>query len=131
MATKNMQALADVVTSLPSSLENLHLTFVLPDGVSTFASDNAKHLRGWWLMQCAKLGNRERTGFSIVLNKREFTTLKDTQTGLPIKRLSSCLFRDGNVIKLSADETRQAFSTDADTGRALPPQTDIVFVDFQ
>jgi hypothetical protein len=31
MATKNMQELADVVTGLPSNLENLHLTFVLPD----------------------------------------------------------------------------------------------------
>lgn len=35
MATKNMQALAEVVTSLPLDLENLHLTFVLPDGTAT------------------------------------------------------------------------------------------------
>jgi hypothetical protein len=131
MATKNMQALAEVVTSLPSNLENLHLTFVLPDGTATFASDNAETLRDWWLVQCAKLGNRERKGFWIVLNKREFTTLKDTATGLPIKRLSSCLFRDGNATKLSADETRHAFNTDAATGEALPARTDIVFVDFQ
>ena len=81
-------------------------------------------------MQCAKLANRERKGFWIVLNKREFTTLKDTGTGLPIKRLSSYLFRDGNATKLSADEPRHAFNTDADTGETLPARTDIVFVDF-
>jgi hypothetical protein len=95
-----------------------------------YASDNADALRGWCLVQCAKLGNRERKGFWIVLNKREFTTLKDTGRGLPIKRLSSCLFRDGNATKLSADEPRHAFNTDADTGETLPARTDIVFVDF-
>ncbi|HET6239776.1 MAG TPA: hypothetical protein VFE41_33185 [Acetobacteraceae bacterium] len=46
MATKNMQALGEVVTSLPSNLENLHLTFVLPDATASFASDNADALRG-------------------------------------------------------------------------------------
>jgi hypothetical protein len=130
MATKTMQALDDVVTGLPSNLENLHLTFVLPDGTATFASGNADDLRGWWLVPCAKRGHRERKGFWILRNKGEFTTLKDTGTGRLIKRLSSCLFRDGNATKLSADETRHAFNTDSDSAEALPARTDIVFVDF-
>ena len=66
-----------------------------------------------------------------MLNKRELTSVRDVESAFPIKRLSSCLFRDGAVTKLSAAETRHAFNTDADTGAALPARSDIVFVDFE
>jgi hypothetical protein len=120
------------IKALPIDLNNLHLTFVNETGiVSTFGRDNAEHLRSWWLVQCAKLNNPLRKDFWLLLNKREFTSLHDPQTNLPIKRLSGCLFRQGMPPKsLTADEIRQAFNTNAETGERLPPQTDIVFVDF-
>jgi hypothetical protein len=65
-----------------------------------------------------------------VLNKPEFTPAKDVATGWPIKRLSSCLFKGNMAIPQSAEVTRHAFHTDADTGKPLTPMTDVVFVDF-
>jgi hypothetical protein len=120
------------IKTLPTDLNSLHLTFVNETGiVATFGRDNAAHLRSWWVVQCAKLNNPLRKGFWLLLNKREFTGLRDPQTNLPIKRLSGCLFRQGMPPKnLTADEIRQAFNTNAETGEPLPPQTDIVFVDF-
>jgi hypothetical protein len=121
------------IAALPADLDNLHLTFVNEDGIAaTFASDNAEHLRDWWLVQCAKLSNPSRRNCWFVLNKREFTALHDPQTGLPIKRLSSCLFRQGAPPRpMSADLTRRASDTDPKTGEPLPQETDIVFVDFR
>jgi hypothetical protein len=120
------------VATLPDGLINLHVTFVNESGVvATFGRDNAKHLRDWWLVQCAKLNNPRRSGFWLMMNVREFTNLRDLKTGRPIKRLSSCVFRNGELFEpLSADAVRRAFTTDAATEEALPPQTDIVFVDF-
>lgn len=130
-ASTNMGPVIEIITSLPSDLNKLHLTFVTSEGTFTFASDNAEYLHNWWLVQCAKLANPERRDeFWIVLNKREFTAIRDSNTGLPIKRLSSCVFKDGSFKKLKADVTRYSFNTDHETGRPLPLQTDIVFVDF-
>jgi hypothetical protein len=120
------------VAALLSNPTNLHITFVNDGGVvATFGSDNIEHLRGWWLIQCAKLNNPGRPKFWLMMNVREFTQLRDTQTGLPIKRLSACVFRHGEPVEpLTADATRWAFGTDAKTGVPLPPRPDIVFVDF-
>jgi len=120
---------AELLKRFPEDLSKLHLTFVTPDGTATFGSDNAEHLKAWWLEQMTKLRNPARNHW-CVLNKREFTAVKDVATGRPIKRLSSCAFKGNTVIPQSADETRYAFNTDADTGKPLPPMTDIVFVDF-
>jgi hypothetical protein len=120
---------ADLLKRLPAGLQNLHLTFVTPEGDPTFASDNAKHLTAWWSLQLAKLHNPERDHW-CVLNKREFTPTRDVETGLPIKRLSSCLFQGGTATPQSADNTRQAFNTDADTGKPLSAMKAVVFVDF-
>ena len=51
------------VANLPSGLDKLHLTFVSPEGTSTFARDNAGELRVWWAVQCAKLRNPDRADF--------------------------------------------------------------------
>lgn len=64
---------AELLKRFPEDLSELHLTFLTPDGVATFASDNAKHLKAWWLMQMAKLRNPDRDHW-CVLNKREFTS---------------------------------------------------------
>ena len=120
------------VAALVANSTNLHFTFVNDGGVvATFGSDNLEHLRSWWLVQCAKLNNPSRRGFWLMMNVREFTKLRDTKTGLPVKRLSACVFRNGEPFEpLSAADVRQAFGTDAATGKALPPQTDVLFVDF-
>src|SRR6516164_5724626 len=86
------------VATLPDGLINMHVTFVNESGVvATFGRDNAKHLRDWWLVQCAKLNNPRRSGFWLMMNVREFTNLRDLKTGRPIKRLSSCVFRNGEL----------------------------------
>lgn len=118
----------DIIDKLPPDLQGLHLTFVTPDGTSTFASDNAANLRMWWLMQLAKL---QREGYWVVLNKREFTAIKDEATGFPVKRVSMCCFKRGEIWKVPADEARYCFITNAETGEPLPEQTDMVFVDFE
>ena len=64
------------VGDLPAGLPNLYLTFYADDGVATFATDNAEHLHSWWSVQCAKLLNPARSGYSIGMTKREFTPLK-------------------------------------------------------
>jgi hypothetical protein len=120
---------AELLARLPADLAKLHLKFVTPDGMATFASDNADDLKGWWLLQVAKLRNPGRDHW-CVLNKREFTSAKDVATGWPVKRLSSCLFEGNAAIPQTAEATRHAFNTDADTGKPMAPMTDIVFVDF-
>lgn len=120
---------AELLKRFPEDLSELHLTFVTPDGVATFASDNAKHLKAWWLMQMAKLRNPDRDHW-WVLNKREFTSAKDVGTGLPIERLSSCFFKNNTAMPQSADDTRRAFGTDAETGKPLPAMQAVLFVDF-
>jgi hypothetical protein len=120
---------AELLKRFSKGLLNLHLTFVTPDGTATFASDNARHLEAFWLVQMAKLRNPARDHW-CVLNKREFTPVRNVSTGLPIKRLSSCFFKGNTAIPQSADDTRQAFNVDADTGMSLPPMADVVFVDF-
>jgi hypothetical protein len=120
-----------VIANLPHDLSNLYLTFASDEGVSTFARDNAEHLRDWWILQCAKLMNPGREGFSIGLIKREFTPLKDTATGLPIKKISGARFEHGGaVVKLSAAETRLCCTTGPD-GQRLPQEHHVVFVDFE
>lgn len=120
------------VGALLANPANLHITFVNDGGVvATFGSDNIEHLRNWWLVQCAKLNSPGRPDFWLMMNVREFTKLRDTKTGLPVKRLSAGVFRNGEPFEpLSAADLRQAFSIDATTGKALASQTDVVFTDF-
>lgn len=120
------------VAAILANPANLHVTFVNDGGVvATFGSDNIEHLRGWWLIQCAKLNNPGRPDFWLMMNVREFTKLRDTETGLPFKRLSACVFRHGEKVDpLTAEATRNAFNTDAQSGAPLPPRSDVLFVDF-
>ena len=78
----------EVLERIPDTLENLHLTCVTPDGVATFAHDNAQYFQGWMALQCAKLYNEERGWNAIVMIKREFTHLKDAASGLPSNNFS-------------------------------------------
>lgn len=120
MARKRSKT-ARLLNRFAEDLANLYLTFVTPDVVSTFPSDNARHLARWWTLQIAKLRNPDRD---------HWCALKDVATGLPIKRLSCCYIRRNTIEPLSADETRYAFSIDPDAGKWLPPMSDVVFVDF-
>lgn len=54
-----------VIADLPHDLSDLYLTFVSNEGVSTFARDNAEHLCGWWIVQCAKLMNPAEKVFRL------------------------------------------------------------------
>ncbi len=119
----------ELLNKFPADLAKLHLTFVTHDGISTFTSDNAKHLKSWWLLQTAKLINSGRD-YWVVLNKRESTSIMDIATGLPVKKLSSCLFKGNLAMPLSAEDTRHAFNAEAETGKPLPPMKNVVFVDF-
>jgi hypothetical protein len=102
----------------PEDLAKHHLTFVTPEGVSTFATDNARHPKRWWLVETAKLLNPHRD-YWCILNKREFTPAKDVATGRPIKRLSSCYIQGNRAIPRPADEARHAFNPDAETGKPI------------
>jgi hypothetical protein len=109
-----------LMNRLPEDLAKFHLTFVTPEGIATFASHNARHLKMWWALQLAKLLTPERDHW-CVLNRREFTPVKDVTTDLPVKRLPSCYFKGNTAIPQSADGTRHAFNSDAETGKRLPP----------
>ena len=116
---------------IPDDLNDLYLTILTPDGTSTFARDNAEHFKPWFLVQLAKLNNQDRKWGAIVLVKRQFTQLKDTKTGLPIKKISACrLEKEGVCVPLTAEETRSAFHVDAKTGKLLKPEPHVTFVDF-
>jgi hypothetical protein len=91
---------------------------------------NAEHLNTWWLAQVAKLRNPDRDHW-CVLNKREFTPARDVATGLPIKRLSSCLFTNDTAMPQSADQTRHAFNTGVEICKPRPPMPAVLFVDFK
>jgi hypothetical protein len=54
--------------------------------LKTFTRDNAQDLKGWMLLQCAKLDNDERGWNAVFMIKREFTHLKDAACGLPVKK---------------------------------------------
>ncbi len=129
-----MNDLINFFKDLDPKLKNYHLTFIIFQEeysepiISTFSSDNAKYFKDWWFMQCIKLSNR--TDFVVHLNKREFTKNKDKVSGHPIKKLSSCVFRNGGVQKLSAIEIGNAWTIEHKTGKTLPTPTDIVFVDY-
>ena len=129
MAAPKVSTLMQVVSGLPRDLKRLHLTFLAPDKVvATFAADNAHELYCWALVASAKMvsGRQPR----LLLNKREFTALRAPATRLPIKKLSSCVIEKDGIWRLSAAQTSDAFTIDAQTGRPLPARTDVVFVDF-
>jgi len=102
--------------------------------LKTFTRDNAQDLKGWMLLQCAKLYHDERGWNAVLMIKREFTHLKDAASGLPIKKISSCrLEKNGSVTGMTADETRSCYQVDAEAeaGRPIKPPPAVVFVDFE
>jgi hypothetical protein len=120
-----------VLANIPDNLEHLYLTMLTPDGVSTFASDNADNFKSWFLIQSAKLENPDRDWSAVIMIKRQFTALKDASTGLPIKKISACRFEKNDLcVPLTAEETRASFSVDAKTGKPLAPESHVTFVDF-
>lgn len=110
-------------------IPGIHLTFVTSEGVSTFSNDNSKYLDMWWLLQKEKLSRNP--DYYVVLHKREFTKLIDEKTKFPVKKISSCLFLENSVFKMTASETKKAFHTDANSGKKLPRMTDAIFIDFE
>jgi hypothetical protein len=128
---KRHQTSKQTLFGMPADLKDLYLTVLTPSGVSTFASDNAEDFHPWFVLQLAKLNNPERRWDSIVLVRRQFTTLKDIKTGLPIKKVSACRFKAGMVqIPLTANQIRIASCTDPTNGQPLAPETDVQYVDF-
>lgn len=120
-----------VLNKIPNDLQDLYLTILTPEGASTFSSDNAKHFKSWFLVQLAKLYNQDRNWDAIIMIKRQFTPLKDVETGLPIKKISACRFEKENVcIPLTAEEIRSASNIDAKTGKPLKPEPDVSYQDF-
>src|SRR5258707_14526440 len=112
-----------MLENIPDTLKNLHLTCVTPDGVATFARDNAQDFKGWMLLQCAKLYNDERGWNAVLMIKREFTHLKGCGERAS-KKISSCrLEKNGSLTGMTADETRSCYQVDAKTGRPIKPPT--------
>ena len=83
----------EMIERFSDTLENLYLTCKMPDGISTFASDNAGHFKQWMLLQCARLYNPERRWDRIIITKREFTPLKDASNKIPIKKYRPAVWR--------------------------------------
>jgi hypothetical protein len=74
---------------------------------------------------------KDRNWDAIIMIKRQFTPLKDVETGLPIKKISACRFEKENVcIPLTAEEIRSASNIDAKTGKPLKPEPDVSYQDF-
>jgi hypothetical protein len=109
--------------------EKLYVIALTPDDVSAFARDNWRHFEPWALVQLAKINNPERE-HSLALVIREFTSLTDPATGLPIKRVGGCFIDQAGVHALTQREMRDAHQTDATTGLRLPPEPALTFVDF-
>lgn len=120
--------LATFLDRFPKDLKDHHLTFVTEDGMATFASDNACHLQEWWHDEAIRLVCIP--GRQTVLNRRIFTAMKDVESGLPIKRLSSCALHSEGVVSMSAVETRHAFTTDHATGRPLRSMSTTIYEAF-
>ncbi len=120
-----------VLDKIPDDLQDLYLTITTPEGTATFASDNAEHFKTWFVLQLAKLNNPDRKWDTIVLIKRQFTSLKDVETGLPIKKISACRFeKDGICVPFTAEEIRSASNVDAQTGKPLKPEPNVTYQDF-
>lgn len=94
----------------------------------TFADDNRQHI-------AEALSHLPRQQPVLV---RQFTNFRsdltypnDKSQFLPLKRLAAFIVdpEHDRVIFLSKSETKQAFSTDANTGEPIPPPKDVVFVD--
>lgn len=98
-------------------------------GTATFASDNAVHLPEWWAER-VRLQRADADAW-LVCNLRVFTPMRDSATGIPIKRLSSCMVAGARIIPQKSGETRIAFHTDAATGATLERMTDVIFEDFR
>lgn len=118
---------AALLGRLPPDLAGLHLVFVTPDGLATFARGNAGHLAAWWARQCAKLDHPEHW---VVMHRREIATVADAATGLPVNRRSSCWFRHGMAHPLTAEKARDGFALDTRIGAFRPATCREVFVDF-
>jgi hypothetical protein len=83
------------------------------------------------LGSCGIRQNGQRAPAAAAAEQSEsFTALRDPATRLPIKKLSSCVIEKDGIWRLSAVQTSDAFTIDAQTGRPLPARTDVVFVDF-
>lgn len=120
--------LSSFLSRFPVGLKDHHLTFVTPDGTATFASDNAYHLKAWWAQESQLI--RLFANRHTVLNRRIFTPMKDLESGLPIKKLSSCFINAEGAVEMTAEDTRLAFETDAATGQKLDPMKAVVYEDF-
>lgn len=120
--------LATLLDRFPNDLKDHHLTFVTPDGMATFASDNAHHLPDWWRDEATKLVCIP--GRQTILNRRIFTAMKDLESGHPIKRLSSCALHSDGIVPMGAEDTRHAFTTDHATGRTLQPMPATIYEAF-
>ena len=120
--------LATFLDRFPKDLKDHHLTFVTPDGLATFASGNASYLPEWWREEAVRIVciPERRT----ILNRRIFTAMKDVESGLPIKRLSSCVLHSGGIEPQNADTTRHAFTTDFETGKPLEAMPATIYEAF-
>lgn len=125
-----MDCLTDLVTfakTLQKTLKKGKLHVSLPLSGMSFGSDNYKFFfQAFMQME----GNQP-----ILI--RQFTDFqsdvpfgKDPSRFLPIKRIAAFFLDEhGRVFSVSKEETRNAFSTDANTGAPIEVSKDLVFVD--
>ncbi|ADG07561.1 hypothetical protein [Kyrpidia tusciae] len=81
----------------------------------TFSTDNWERFFVWSLSHVDGV-------ISIVI--RRFEHLRDASTGLPLKTMCGLVIdeKEKRCVALSADEMREAHTTDAETGRRLGPE---------
>jgi len=98
-------------------------------GVS-FASDNAEHVKDY-AQRYKSESAVEPVTIRLFTDKASNVPFANGQGFFPLKMLASVSFCENDMICHSADETKQAFETDADTGEDLDPMgEDYIYSDW-
>jgi len=122
--------LAAMFDGLPEHEHAPHLTFIeVDDSFRCFGPSDRTGLMEWWSTRWPSCMVRTSTGRLVVL-RRDPTPMRVAKTDVPVVRLSMCIIENGAMMALDAGRARNAYNVDADTGRALPSDPSLVFVDF-
>lgn len=121
------------VMSLLRKREAFFVT-AMSDDVSTFGPDNMVHFHDWMLMQLARLesGSIEHLVLVVRRHVQDRNTEAPTEVAvrIPITQIGGCRITRTALHMLTAAEMRRAFTNDHATGRLLPHDPTVSFVDF-
>ena len=97
----------------------------------SFGSDNIHHFADWFALMQAKLVSGAVTTISLVVGEFDHEPKVVGGSYIPRKRVCGCSITDkGGVRMLSARVIEEAHTVCSRTGRRLPPEPGVEFIDF-